>query len=281
MIRALRATLAVVLLVGLPSVAAAATQAEKNALLSDLQAARRSAIKAIFDEKLYPDANHGKSGQPEVDKRVNKVKAVYAKVEPLLVADVSTLAHKPLAQRKAFLAKPASKLTPWQRAIKRRYLDDRINRANAALANATSLPAHGVKPTALEVEQARITNAYRMLMGRAALRLDSRIVHCARAHSKEMVELNYFGHGSPRKENDSLIERFAKVGLKPRSMGENISWGTGNLGSPQGTQDGFYNSSGHHRNLLRSGWVRFGIGRATKNDPQFGVVPYWTQDFSS
>jgi uncharacterized protein YkwD len=280
-VHALRALPLLLLLLALPSPASAATAAEKKALLEDLQAARRSAIRAIFDEQLYPDANHGKSGQPEVDKRVNRVKVLYAKFEPLLKADVSVLAHKPLAERKAFLAKADSKLTPWQRAVKRRYLDDRINRANAALQTKKDLPAHGVNPTALEVQQASITNAYRMLMGRKALRLESRIVHCARAHSKEMVELNYFGHGSPRPANDTLVERFAQVGLKPLGMGENILWGSGSLGTPQGTQDGFYNSSGHHRNLLRSTWVRFGIGRALKHDPTFGDVPYWTQDFST
>ncbi|MEZ0230958.1 MAG: CAP domain-containing protein [Planctomycetota bacterium] len=277
----LRHFLPLVLLVALPSVATAATAAEKKLLLDKVQAARRSAIQAIFDEQLYPDANHGASGQPEVDKRVKKVRDAYAAFEPVLKADVSVLAHKPLAERKAFLAKADSKLTPWQRAVKRRYLDDRIGRANAALPNATELPTHGVRPTALEVEQAKITNAYRMLMGRKALRLTARLVNCARKHSKEMVALNYFSHGSPVAKNDTLVERFAQVDLHPTSMGENILWGSGPLGTPQATQDGFYNSSGHHRNLLRATWVRFGIGRAVKSDPQLGEVPYWTQDYSN
>ncbi len=280
--RSITAALGVtLLLLTLPSAVLGATAAEKKALLDKVKTARSSAIKAIFDEQLYPDANHGKSGQPEVDERVKKVRDAYAAFEPVLKADVSALAHKPLSERKAFLAKPDSKLTPWQRAVKRRYLDDRINRANAALQNATELPKHGVRPTALEVEHARITNEYRMLLGRKALRMSPRIIHCARLHSKEMAELNYFSHGSPRPANDTLVERFAHVGLHPTSMGENILWGSGPLGTPQAAHDGFYNSSGHHRNLLRTTWIRFGIGRAGEQDPQLGSVAFWTQDYSN
>jgi hypothetical protein len=39
----------------------------------DLRARREAALKVIFDLKIYPDADHGRVGQPAVDEKVNAV----------------------------------------------------------------------------------------------------------------------------------------------------------------------------------------------------------------
>jgi uncharacterized protein YkwD len=261
-------------------VSTTATLAQKESLLHELSVARAYALKAIYDDHLYPESTNPNSpGQREVDRRVDHVKTLYARFEPLLEADVTRLRHETAAQRKAFLAKPDAKLNPWQRAVRRRYRDELIQNHNDALTHATTLPEHGVKPTALEAQQARITNDYRMLMGRAALPFDTRLVHSARAHSEEMVRLNYFAHGSPVAAHDTLEKRFALEGLHPLALGENIAYGSGSYGTPEGTQDLFYHSAGHHQNLLRRGWTHFGIGRALKNDPTYGAEGWWTQDY--
>jgi uncharacterized protein YkwD len=207
------------------------------------------------------------------------VKTLYARVEPLLEADVVRLRHETVAQRRAFLAKSDSKLTSWQQAVKRRFRDELIEAHNDALVHAATVIENGWKPSELEAQQARITDDYRMMMGRAALPFDTRLVHSARGHSEEMVRLNYFAHSSPIVAHDSPEKRIALVGLHPRAMGENISYGSGSYGTPEGTQSLFYHSAGHHQNLLRRGWTHFGIGRAQKDTTAYGVEGWWTQDY--
>ena len=52
----------------------------------------------------------------------------------------------------------------------------------------------------------------------------------ARFHSADMLQNGYFEHDSPNEAWDTRVSRY----LKGVSVGENIAWGSGSLGSPEG-----------------------------------------------
>ena len=52
-------------------------------------------------------------------------------------------------------------------------------------------------------------------------------------------------------------------------MGENIAFG---YNTPESAHMGWYNSSGHHRNMTSADWHEIGVGRKGS---------YWTQNFGS
>jgi hypothetical protein len=51
--------------------------------------ARDLALGAIFDRALYPDEDHGRTGQPIVTRRVDAVRDVWRELDPLLAADAA------------------------------------------------------------------------------------------------------------------------------------------------------------------------------------------------
>jgi uncharacterized protein YkwD len=121
--------------------------------------------------------------------------------------------------------------------------------------------------TETETEQVRITNEYRMMMGRpAVVQVDSLVV-AARKHCEEMARLGYFGHFSPIPERRDPMKRVRLEGYKGMPVSENCHAGSG---SPKGAHDGWCRSSGHHRNLLQAFWTDMGTGRSGK---------LWTQNF--
>jgi len=156
-------------------------------------------------------------------------------------------------------------LAPYEQYLLQRLRDERVRAYNAAFAGANPHD-YGQAPTGNEVEQVRITNDYRIMMGRRALEIDPRLVQSARGHSRDMTQGGFFDHTSPIPGKRTPFERMAKAGY-PGGGGENISLG---MESPQATHDGWYNSSGHHRNILGAGWTAMGSGQDGR---------HWTQNF--
>lgn len=156
-------------------------------------------------------------------------------------------------------------LNPWEQELLRRLGDERVRAYNAGILKQKKLD-RGVRPTGPEVEQVRITNDYRILMGRPALEIDTRLVLSARGHSADMTRLGFFDHTSrvPGKERPS--DRMAKAGYMGGG-GENISLGSV---TPMATHIAWYNSSGHHRNILGTRYRCMGSGQDAE---------HWTQNF--
>ena len=140
-----------------------------------------------------------------------------------------------------------------------------MRRYNAAFKRKNQ-QAYGVKPSGPEVEQVRITNDYRILMGRPALEIDPRLVASARGHSADMTRLGFFAHQSPISGKESPSQRMAAAGY-PAMGGENISLGSV---APRATHIAWYNSSGHHRNILGARYAAMGSGQDGN---------HWTQNF--
>ena len=75
--------------------------------------------------------------------------------------------------------------------------DIEVLSANAAVAK--ELPKDD-RPSTHQLEQLRLTNEYRMLMGLRALKFEQHLEQAAQNHSEEMVRLRYFdreGRGRP------------------------------------------------------------------------------------
>ncbi len=142
--------------------------------------------------------------------------------------------------------------------------------------------------TDVERKQVAITNEYRrtMAFGPArgegtgeprldvyltAVRVDDRLVLCARGHSERMAsgneEFDHFEKKDPKRHSPN--DRAALAGYVGGNISENIHWGHGDPGSAHVS---WLHSAGHHRNILNPQWRVLGSGVS-------GV--YWTQNFGS
>lgn len=267
---------------------------QRAAVVEAWEARRQAALAVIFDATIYPDADHGRVGQPKVDAAVDEVRAVWPVLDGLARRDLRKLmALEPedaqallatlaeggdgsealTSETRILLARRAGEppapeafaaATPWVRALLLWIDHAAVQARNAALA--ARPPADAVRPTALELEQVRLTNAYRHLLGRAPLALDLRLVASARGHANDMVRLGFFDHTSPVTGKETATDRMSAAGY-PSPGGENIAMGQA---TPQAAHDGWYRSSGHHRNMLQEDYRAMGTG----NDGR-----HWVQNF--
>jgi len=254
-------------------------------LAGEVTRRRQDAYDFIMDPGRYPDANHGKAAQPAVDKLVNALRAAYSKPFEALVGDGNVADSKLkelVARYKAYhdwqvelagaapsfkkdreeMGKEAAKtlkidkipLTPDDQKIKEQNkLIDAYNKRTKTLMNAE------------EKACVDATNDYRALFGLRKLKYFDPLVRAARGHSNEMVKLRFFDHTSPTPANRTPKIRCEREGAK--FSGENIA-----MGHPTGVAAfwGWYNSSGHHRNILTKGHLSIGVGQNNR---------HWTQNF--
>ena len=104
------------------------------------------------------------------------------------------------------------------------------------------------------------------MMGRPVLELDPRLIASARGHSADMTRLGFFAHASPVAGKRRPSDRMRAAGY-PGMGGENISLGSV---TPRATHVAWYNSSGHHRNILSPTYAAMGSGLDGN---------HWTQTF--
>jgi len=133
--------------------------------------------------------------------------------------------------------------------------DQKIMAENAALAGKVKDP---------ELSHARTVNYYRLLLGKGALKLDAKLCDAAREHCDDMIKHDFFDHMSPLPGKRTPGDRARKHGTS--AGGENIHMGSD---KPEGAFWSWFNSLGHHRNMVRD-YSTFGVGNAAK---------HWTQMF--
>ncbi|MDX6563735.1 MAG: hypothetical protein QOD65_3549 [Gaiellales bacterium] len=80
----------------------------------------------------------------------------------------------------------------------------------------------------------------------------------ARFHSADMLQKGYFEHDSPTEAWDARVSRY----LEGATIGENIAWGSGSFGSPEGIVSQWMHSPPHRRIILTAGLHRIGLGIA-------------------
>ena len=102
----------------------------------------------------------------------------------------------------------------------------------------------------------------RLLLGLQPMRVDRKLVDCARDHSEDMHVLEFFSHESPVKGKKTFAQRARRFGT--RASAENLSRGP--WGGAQ-VIDRWWHSPGHFKNLLRKSDRRVGLGRHEE---------YWT-----
>jgi uncharacterized protein YkwD len=107
-----------------------------------------------------------------------------------------------------------------------------------------------------------LLNVERTTRGLVALRSNQRLARASVGHSSDMVRHMYFGHDTP--QGVSLLDRVRSTGyLKSRSdwtVGENIAWGSGTLGSAQALVDAWMKSPPHRANILQRRYREIGVG---------------------
>ncbi|MFH1228422.1 MAG: CAP domain-containing protein [Planctomycetota bacterium] len=106
-----------------------------------------------------------------------------------------------------------------------------------------------------EYEVVVLTNEYRLMMGKQALKIDLRLNKAARKHSKNMKELKFFSHTSLVKGQETFEMRAGAEGGSAKA--ENIA--TNSTG--HGAFSGWYHSPGHHKNMLITAQGFIGIGQ--------------------
>jgi uncharacterized protein YkwD len=107
-----------------------------------------------------------------------------------------------------------------------------------------------------------LINNRRASRGLPRLRINHRLSRAAKWHTHDMVRRNYFGHVSRRGRDvvDRLYGARYLGGRFSWSVGENLAWGSGRLGTPRAIVRAWMRSSGHRHNMLNGNFREIGIG---------------------
>ena len=115
--------------------------------------------------------------------------------------------------------------------------------------------AVGLTPTADEKGLLELVNEERASRDLPILKIDTQMVEVARAHSQEMVDLNYFDHVSPI--SGDLLERVEAHGIDDwRVVGENLAAAP----TVRTAFVALMESPGHRENILNKEFTHVGTG---------------------
>jgi uncharacterized protein YkwD len=116
-----------------------------------------------------------------------------------------------------------------------------------------------------------LVNQERTSRGLRPLKSNRRLANAAGAHARDMCARGYFSHDSAN--GASFADRIRKAGYVPRnafpSLGEDLAWGSGSLGTPREIVQSWMNSPGHRANILYPKFREAGMGVAL-GDPGAG-----------
>jgi uncharacterized protein YkwD len=122
----------------------------------------------------------------------------------------------------------------------------------------TNLPTKASLSTARR-ETLCLLNRERAQRGLRPLRLSTHLSQASVGHSRNMVRKGFFQHGN-------FVARILNAryvtGRQAWSLGENIAWGAGSLGTPAQTVRAWMRSPGHRANILSRRFRDIGIGIA-------------------
>jgi uncharacterized protein YkwD len=125
-----------------------------------------------------------------------------------------------------------------------------------------------------------LINQERARFGRKPLAASAALNVPAQRFAQLMVSQRFFGHVGP--EGDSVLLRVKRQSnyISKRTgryaLGENIAWGSDELGSPLQIVDFWMHSSGHRRNILDRTYRDVGIGVASGAPEDVGGDPAGT-----
>lgn len=111
----------------------------------------------------------------------------------------------------------------------------------------------------------QLINAQRTRRGLVPVSANLSLMKAARAHSAEMAARHYFSHSSYNGEDYAArLSRYGytRAGYTSWAVGENIAWGQGILGTPEGIVDMWMHSAGHRAVILTARFRDVGVGIA-------------------
>lgn len=115
-------------------------------------------------------------------------------------------------------------------------------------------PGPGADPEVTEFVQAM--NVHRVTVGCAPLAWHAGVAGVAEAHSKDMVDRDFFSHTNP--DGESPFDRLAAAGVTwSGGAGENIAYGTSDGTVVLGL---WLDSPGHRANIENCGYTHHGVG---------------------
>ena len=245
----------------------------------ELTRLRAEAVAIINDTSRYPEANHGAAGQPAVDEKVNALKAFWNQTPPALDEPANKAALELLDATDPWLDELAleGRKRGESAADLKRWIREQSGPAGLAMTDAEKqrlerdkkVREYNESRTDIREEiraQVRVLNEYRDMLGIHALALEPRLCAAADKHSQYMQRTGQFDHVVNNPGRRTPSERCQAEGYTA-PVGENIAMG---YHSPEAVHNGWYNSSGHHRNMTSTSWWEIGVGREGS---------YWTQNF--
>ena len=102
----------------------------------------------------------------------------------------------------------------------------------------------------------------------------------ARAHSKDMIQRDYFSHIT-KGTNRGGCARMKNAGYRYRYCAENIAGGQRAKGDPSNIMRNWMNSSGHRSNILNNRYREVGIGTETGTFNGKRNYTMYTADFGT
>jgi uncharacterized protein YkwD len=162
--------------------------------------------------------------------------------------------------------------------------------SNVRGADAGTCPGADLRPTQGNIDLVReatlcLIDQERLGHGEAALQPNVHLQQSAQAHTESMAFGDYFEHDGP--SGDTPLSRMIACGYIPNSqvgyeIGENIGWGTLELGTPRAIVAAWMDSPGHRANILDARFRDTAIGvsphvPSSLSDGQPGGI--YTQDF--
>jgi uncharacterized protein YkwD len=101
-----------------------------------------------------------------------------------------------------------------------------------------------------------LANGARAAQGLPQLRESRRLDRASRLRALAIRRCGQFSHTACGEPFNGV---FARAGYRGGTIGENLAWGTGVLGTPSRTLVAWLGSPPHRRNLLGPGWREVGV----------------------
>ncbi len=131
-----------------------------------------------------------------------------------------------------------------------------------------------------------LVNAERTDRGLGVLRVHTELQRAAIGYAGDMVARSFFSHTG--RDGSQLADRIRAAGYLDGggqwTVGENLAWGTGELGTPNAIVHAWMASAGHRANILRADYREVGLGVVAGNPSsgasgatfatEFGVVTH-------
>ena len=141
----------------------------------------------------------------------------------------------------------------------------------ATVCASTDGPVAQASATQLANSALCLVNQERTSRGLKPLKANRRLSKAAGRHAQDMVAKGYFSHDSLN--GASFVDRIRRAGYVQKrafpSLGEDLAWGSGELGTPREIVQSWMESPGHRANILSKKFREAGMGVAF-GDPGAG-----------